>query len=69
MILKLCKDIRNLLYGGGLIAEMCYPFYALHNEILEGKDREKIELSKKWSELSKASISITHLNVSNIKLN
>ncbi|MBO5628916.1 MAG: hypothetical protein J5965_07530 [Aeriscardovia sp.] len=64
----LCKGVRKILTGDILNANECYPFYAIHNVILDGNDRDKIELSKKWDELIKAKMSIKRLNISNIKL-
>lgn len=68
VIPTLCAEIRNLLTGDKLIASKCYDFYVVHNEILSEKDRDRINLSKKWRELANANMSIKKLNVSIIKL-
>lgn len=68
VIPKLCKEIRKLLTGDVFIADECFPFYSLHNEILDGTDRKKIDLSKTWTEISKANASITNLCISTLKI-
>lgn len=65
----LCAEIRKLLTGDKLIANKCYDFYSVHNVVLEKEDRDRINLSKKWKELTKANMSIKKLDVSIIKLN
>lgn len=68
VIPKLCKEIRKLLTGDVFIADECYPFYSLHNEILDDTDRKKIDLSKTWKKISEANASITNLSISTLKI-
>lgn len=65
---KLCKEVRKLLTGDLRIADECYPFYSLHNEILDDSDRAKIELSNRWVDISKANASIKNLSISEFNI-